>query len=326
MPVTLAAVLAMAVLGAPLAAPAQPAGKISRVGFVSVQPVSSSPEPRFQAFRQELRALGWVDGQNVVVEYRWGEGQEGRLRALASELVRFPVDVIVTTDLASTLAARSATGTIPIVGWFPVDPVKAGLVASLARPGGNVTGLTDVTSLSGKLLELLKETVPGLKRVAVLRNPAGPAAATHRKEVDEAARALGLELQVLDVRGPADWDGAFAAMVKGRSQALTMLLDAMFARDRRPIADRAVKHGLPTVYSRREFVEDGGLMSYGTDRTDVFRRQAGYVDRILRGTKAADLPVEQPTKFELVVNLKTARALGLTIPPAVLARAGEVIE
>jgi putative ABC transport system substrate-binding protein len=326
MPITLTVVLAIALLGAPLAAPAQPAGKISRVGFVSVQPASTAGESRFQAFGQELRALGWVEGQNVVVEYRWGEGQEGRLPALTAELVRLQVDVIVAADAASTLAARKATRTIPIVMWCPVDPVKAGLVASLARPGGNVTGLTDVTSLSGKLLELLKETVPGLKRVAVLRNPAGPGAATHRREVEEAARALELEIQLLDVRGPGDWSGAFATMAKGRSQALTMLLDAMFARDRKPIADLAVKNRLPTVYARREFVEAGGLMSYGTDRGGAYRRQAAYVDRILRGAKPADLPVEQPTKFELVVNLRTARALGLTIPPAVLARADEVIE
>jgi putative ABC transport system substrate-binding protein len=316
----------MAVLGAPFAATAQPAGKISRVGFVSVQPASTTGESRFQAFGHELRALGWVEGQNVVLEYRWGEGQEGRLPGLVAELVGLQVDVIVAADLASTLAARKATRTIPIVMWCPIDPVKAGLVASLARPGGNVTGLTDIPSLSGKLLELLKETVPGLRRVAVLRNPAGPGAATHRREVEQAARVLELELQILDVRGPGDWSGAFAAMVKGHSQALTMLLDAMFARDRTPIADLAVKNGLPTVYSRREFAVAGGLMAYGTDRGAGYRRQAGYVDRILRGTKPADQPVELPTKFELVVNLRTARALGLTIPPAVLARADEIIE
>jgi putative ABC transport system substrate-binding protein len=326
MAVTLPVVLAIAVLGAPLAATAQPAGKISRVGFVSVQPASTAGESRFQAFGQELRALGWVEGQNVALEYRWGEGREGRLPALAAELVGLQVDVIVAADLASTLAARKATRAIPIVMWCPVDPVKAGLVASLARPGGNVTGLTDVTSVSGKLLELLKETVPGVKRVAVLRNPAGPGAATHRREVEEAARVLELELQILDVRGPGDWSGAFAAMVKGHSQGLTMLLDAMFARDRKPIADLAIKNGLPTVYSRREFAVAGGLMSYGTDRGAGYRRQAGYVDRILRGAKPADLPVELPTKFELVVNLRTAKSLGLTIPPAVLARADEVIE
>ena len=315
-------------LAAPLAAEAQQTGKVYRIGYLSA---SSSTTGRtvIEAFRQGLRELGWVEGQNIVIDYRFAEGQYDRLPALAAELVRLKADVIVVSPTQPAVAAKNATGTIPIVMiGAGADPVGQGLVASLARPGGNVTGLSYGVGqeIFGKQLALLKEAVPKVRRVAVLWNPAVSAIVAAIGEVKVAARSLGMQLQVLEARGPNDFDGAFAAMVKERAGALLVLVDPMFSFHRTRLADLAVKSRLPAVYTNRQPVEAGGLMSYGPSFSDLWRRAAGYVDKILKGAKPADLPVEQPTKFELVINLKTAKALGLTIPPSLLVRADEVIQ
>jgi putative ABC transport system substrate-binding protein len=314
-------------LAAPLAAEAQQAGKVYRVGYLTAGSVTANPRV-LEAFRQGLRDLGWVEGQNIVIEYRSAEGRFDRLPDLAAELVRLKVDVIVAAPTPAALAAKNATGTVPIVGVSLTEPVGLGLIGSLARPGGNVTGVSYSvgTDIFGKDLELLKEVVPKVRRVAVLSNPDGPAQPLTISNIKGAARSLGLQLLLLEARAPGDFDGAFAAMARERVGALFVVTDPMFIPHRTRLTDLAAKNRLPSIFTQRADVEAGGLMSYGPNFADMYRRAATYVDKILRGAKPADLPVEQPTKFELVINLKTANALGLTIPRSVLARADEVIQ
>jgi putative ABC transport system substrate-binding protein len=316
-------------LVAPLAAEAQQAAKVARIGYLSTN-LATSPHLR-EAFRQGLRDLGYVEGRNLVIEYRDAEGKVERLPALAAELVALKVDVIVAAagnHLA--LAAKQATRTLPIVFAAASDPVAFGLVTSLARPGGNVTGTSVLSAeLVGKRLELLTQAVPGVSRVAILWLPGALGERTDKdmlKEADVVARALGVQLQVVEVRHPAEFDRAFSDMTRARAGALTVLPSNMFLREHRRLVDLAAKHRLPAVYTVKEYVDAGGLMAYGPNLADVVRRAATYVDKILKGAKPADLPVEQPTKFELVINLKTAKALGLTIPPSVLGRADQTIE
>jgi putative ABC transport system substrate-binding protein len=316
-------------LATPLAVEGQPAAKVARIGYVGL---NSGANPHLQeSFRQGLRGLGYVEGRNVVIEYRDAEGKPERLPALAAELVALKVDVIVTGGGTPTaLAAKEATKTIPIVFASAPDPVTDGLVTSLARPGGNVTGSSNLTpELVGKCLEQLKQAVPGISRVAVLWQPGVQGERTDKdmlKGADVAARALGVRLQLVEARGPADFDRAFSDMTRARAGALAVLGSAMFFSERRRLVDLAAKNRLPAVYTSRDIVDAGGLMSYGPNLADLFRRAATYVDKILKGAKPGDLPVEQPTKFELIINLKTAKALGLTIPPSVLGRADEVIQ
>jgi putative tryptophan/tyrosine transport system substrate-binding protein len=318
---------AAALLAAPLAAEAQPAGKVPRIGYLALNP-AANPHLH-EAFRQGLRDLGYVEGRNVVIEYREAEGKPERLPALAAELVALKVDVLVAQPTVAALAAKQATRTLPIV--FPVaEAVMSGLVTSLARPGGNITGLTVLApEMVAKGLELLKQAVPGVSRVAVLWHPGAfpeRMAKDMRKEVEVAARVLGVRLQFLATRGPDDFDRAFSEMIRARAGALTVLGGSMFVSERRRLVDLAAKNRLPAVYTSRESVDAGGLMAYGPSVPDLFRRAATYVDKILKGAKPGDLPVEQPTKFELVINLKTAKALGLTIPASLLQRADQVIE
>jgi len=316
-------------LAAPFAAEAQPAAKVPRLGFLAL---NSGANPHLgEAFRQGLRDLGYVEGRNVLIEYRDAEAKFERLPALAAELVALKVDVIVTGGgTPPALAAKQATKTIPIVFASAPDPVTDGLVTSLARPGGNVTGSSSVNpELVGKGLEQLKQTVPGVSRVAVLWHPGGVGERTGKdmlREADVAARALGMRLQVVEARSPADFDRAFSDMTRARAGALTVLPSAMFFSERKRLLDLAAKNRLPAVYLQREFVDAGGLMAYGPNLADNFRRAATYVDKILKGMKPAALPVEQPTKFELVINLKAAKALGLTIPQSMLGRADEIIQ
>jgi len=307
---------------------AQQAAKIARIGYLAGNLAAA---PRLEeALRQGLRDLGYVEGRNVVIEIRDAEGKPERLPALAAELVALKVDVIVAPNTPQALAAKQATRTLPIVFSFVADPVASGLVTSLARPGGNVTGLSSLSpELVGKRLELLTQAVPGVSRVAVLWQPGFQGERTDKdmlKGADVAARALGVRLQFVEAQGPADIDRAFSDMTRARAGALTVVGNTMFITERRRLVDLAAKNRLPAVYARREYVDAGGLMSYGSNIADLFRRTATYVDKILKGAKPADLPVEQPTKFELVINLKTAKALGLTIPPALLGRADEVIQ
>ena len=288
----------------------------------------SDRPPLLDAFRQRLRELGWVEGQNIVIDYRYAEGRVDRLPDLAAELVRLRVDLIVSEGTQGPAAAKNATETIPIVMINPRDPVGTGLITSLARPGGNVTGMSGGAGLDifAKQLALLKETVPEVRRVAILSNPDNAYHQLAIREVNVAARSLGVQLQLLEARGPNELDGAFAAMARERLGALLVLSDAIFSFHRTRIADLAARSRVPAAYSVRESVEAGGLMSYGASFADLYRRAATYVDKILKGAKPADLPVEQPTRFELVINLKTATALGLEVPPTLLARADEVIE
>jgi putative ABC transport system substrate-binding protein len=281
-----------------------------------------------EVFRQGLSELGWVEGLNVGIDYRSAEGQYDRLSSLAEELVRLNLDVIVASPTPAVQAAKKATETTPIVGIGFDNPVEHGLVASLARPGGNVTGLSYGVGpeLFGKDLEMLKEVVANIQRVGVLSNSAGPNHALMMGNINTAARSLGLDIMLQDVRGPDEFEGAFATMTKERVGALFVFGDPMLGAHSARLAELSVRHRLPTMYTNRPHVEAGGLMSYGPTFSDLWRRAAGYVDKILKGAKPADLPVEQPTKFELVINLNTARALGLTIPPSILARADEVIE
>jgi putative tryptophan/tyrosine transport system substrate-binding protein len=319
--------IAISLLAAPLAVEAQPAGKIPQIGFLVAASASDSAYARLiEAFRQGLRDLGYVEGRNIVVEYRYADGKYERLPALAAELVRLKVDVIVSHGTNAPLAAKKATSAIPIVMTSAGDPVGSGLVSSLARPGGNVTGLSlMIPELGGKRLQLLKEILPGLSRVAVLWNAANPYASLVVREMEATATTLGVQLQSLVVRGPDDFEGALAAATTGRAGALTAVEDPLTITKRRQIVDFAAKRRLPAIYGVKEFVDAGGLMSYGANFADLWRRSATYVDKILKGAKPADLPVQQPTKFEFVINLKTAKALGLTIPPSVLLRADEVI-
>ena len=315
-------------LAAPRAAGAQQAAKVPRIGWLSIASRTPEVSHLIEAFSLGLRELGYVEERNVAIEWRFADGKPERLPALAAELVALKVDIIVTPNPAGTQAAKEATTTVPIVMLQVADPVRSGFVASLARPGGNITGLSATAGpeMVGKRLDLLREVVPKVSRVAVLRNPTNPDAADLLTQLERAARALGLRLQVLDVRVPSELDSAFAAMTTDRAGALLLLADTMFFLHRARIASLAVKARLPTVSSARVETEAGYLMTYGLSGTYVFRRAAVYVDKILKGTKPADLPIEQPTKFELVINLKTAKALGLTIPPSLLARADQVIE
>ena len=315
-------------LAAPLAVEAQQAAKIARIGYLA--PNLAADPHLSEAFRQGLRDLGYVEGRNVVIEYRDAERKYERLPALAAELVALKVDVILAPNTVTALAAKQATKSIPIVFAGTTDPVASGLVTSLARPGGNVTGSSNLNSeLVGKCLELLKQAVPGVSRVAVLWQPGAVDEHTEKdrlKRAEVAARALGMRLHFVEARGPADFDRAFSDMTRARVGALTVLTSVMFLNERKRFVNLAAKSRLLAVYSAREFVNDGGLMAYGPDRADLYRRAATYVDSILKGTKPGDLPVEQPTKFELVINLKTAKLLGLTIPQALLQRADQVIE
>ena len=309
-------------------ATAQPAGKVPRVGYLT--PWSDSDPGRqrgLEAFRQGLRELGYVDGQNIVIESRSAEGKNDRLPALAADLVRSKVDIIVAASGAATRAVQQTTRTIPIVMSLVNDPVGSGLVASLARPGGNVTGLTIMApDLVAKRLELLKEVVPKVSRVALLRNPDNPADAAMLREMEAAARALGVRLQPLKTRNPQEIEDAFAAMIRERAGAVLFLSDALFYTQRRQIAELAAKGRLPSISGTSDYPDVGGLMAYGPNQPDLERRAATFVDRILKGAKPGDLPVEQPTKFDLVINLRTAKALGLTIPPSLLQRADRIID
>ena len=315
---------AFGIVLAPLAADAQQPAKVPRIGFLRAE---VPPESYIEAFRQGLREHGYVEGQNILIEYRWAEGNEERLRSLVGELIRLKVDLIVTSAPAATRAAKEATTTIPIVMVHVADPVAFGLVASLARPGGNVTGFALLfPELSGKRLEVLKDALPKLSRVAVLWNAANPFKVYDLKEVQAVASTLRVTLQTLPVRGPEDLDDAFQAAVKSGAGGLITLEDPFTGAHRTRIVDLALKHRLPAVYGTRVFVDAGGLMSYGPNPVDQSRRAATYVDKILKGAKPGDLPVQQPTRFELVINLKTAKALGLTIPQSLLFRADEVIQ
>jgi len=307
-------------------AEAQQARKVPRIGYLTATSLSSNVA-RIDAFRQGLRELGYVEGKNILIEWRSGEGKLERQGELAAELVRLKVDVIITSGPTITRAAKEATVTIPIVMAFDSDPIGNGFIASLARPGGNITGLSALApELSGKQLELLKEIVPKLSRVAVLGNSSEPANPKTLKEIELAAGAFGVQLQSLDVLGPNDIDTAFRAATKAHVDALVVLVSVVLTDHRTQIANLALKGRLPAIYYSRQFVEAGGLMSYAASFTDLSRRAATYVDKILKGTRPADLPVEQPTKFEFIINLKAAKQIGLTIPPAVLARADKVIK
>jgi putative ABC transport system substrate-binding protein len=320
--------LAGALLAAPLAAEAQQAaGNVYRVGYLSAGSQESN-EHLIQAFLRGLRERGWIEGQDLIVERRWAEGKNERLPALAAELVQRKVDVIVAAAEPAALAARYATSSVPIVILLVGDPVGSKLVASLARPEGNVTGMTFTPTLKilGKRLALLKEVVPHASRIAILSKPANPSHALELREVEAAARPLRLQLHRLEVRSPEEFDSVFAAMVRERPDGLLVLVDSMFGMHRTRLADLAAKHRLPTMHGVREFVEAGGLMAYGVNLVDYVQGAASYVDKILKGAKPADLPIGQPTKFELVINLKTAKALGLTLPPSLLQRADQVIE
>jgi putative ABC transport system substrate-binding protein len=306
-------------------AQAQQPAKIPRIGYLSGPPLSVIVA-RIEAFRQGLRDLGYVEGKNIIIEWRSADGKFDRLPELAADLVRFKVDVIVSPGPTDTRAAKNATNTIPIVMAQDSDPVGSGFVASLARPGGNITGLASLSpEMSGKQLELLKEIVPKLSRLAIIGNSTNPGDAQALRETVLAAGSFGVYLQYLDVLDPRAIESTFQAATKGRADALLVLGNPLLNAYRKQVVDLTVKHRLPATYTRPEFVEAGGLMTYGTSYTDLSRRAAMYVDKILRGAKPADLPVEQPRKFEFVINLKTAKQIGLTIPPNVLARADKVI-
>jgi putative tryptophan/tyrosine transport system substrate-binding protein len=315
-------------LAAPLAAGAQQAAQVYRLGLLGGSPPNSPGGRRaWDGFFQGMRELGYVEGQNILVEGRWYGERTDRLSVLAAELVRLNVDVIVAGAAPAPEAAQRATSTIPIVIANHNDPVGSGLVASLPRPGRNVTGLSTLSpELVGKRLQLLKEAIPAISRVAVLSNPTIPSQALELREAKVGAGALKVQLQLLEARAPNDFAGAFSAMTKERAGGVIILTSSMFYAERGRIAELAAKRRVPAIYGVKEFAEAGGLMAYGINVHESFRRAATYVDKILKGAKPADLPVEQATTFELVINLKTAKALGLTIPPSLLARADQVIE
>jgi ABC-type uncharacterized transport system substrate-binding protein len=304
-------------------AEAQQHAKVAKIGWLSARAASV---PGLEQFRQELSQLGYIEGKNIAFESRYADNKFDRLPVLADELVRLQVDVLLTPSTIEALAAKNATRTIPIVVVSAADPVAAGLVDSLARPGGNITGVTNISGvLAGKQLELLKETVPKLSRVSVLWDPQAPGSVQQWKESQMPARELGLQLHSMEVSGAKDFESAFKAATTARSTALAVTQSPPFLSNQKQIAELATKNRLPAMYNRGEWVDSGGLMSYGSNRTEPYRRVASMVDKIFKGTKPADLPVEQPTKFELVINLKTAKQIGLTIPPNVLARADKVI-
>ena len=318
--------VALWMLWAPFASDAQMAPRVPRVGMLMPLSTEAAAE-NLEVFRQGLRERGYVEGQNIAIEYRFSAGKDERLLDLAADLVRRPVDVMVTQGTPATLAAKKATLTIPIVMAAIIDPVGTGIVQSLGRPGGNVTGLTSGTAeLSGKSLQLLKELVPGVGRIAVLLNPTNPVMQLTLSETQAAGRALGVQLQPFRASDPKELESAFRAMTRERPGALLVLQDLALHVHRKRIVDLAAKIRIPAMYERRQWVEAGGLISYGVNFLDNYRRAAGYVDRILKGAKPAELPVEQPTKFEMVVNLKVAKTLGLTIPPSLLLQADQLIE
>jgi putative ABC transport system substrate-binding protein len=314
-------------LAAPLGARAQRAPEQRRIGYLSSNSVSMSHH-LVDAFRQGLREFGWTEEQNLRIDYRFADGELRRLPALAAELVALNVEIIVAAPSVAAVAAKNATRTIPIVMVNAGNPVELGLVTSLARPGGNITGLSYSAGLEivGKGLDLLKQALPNVRLVAVLWNPDNNASAIALKNVKGVAASQGLQLQFIEARAPNQFDAAFAAMRTARVEAVVVVADSMFIAHRARLADFAARGRLPTMHGVRENVEAGGLMSYGPDSITTYRRAAGFVNKILKGAKPADLPVEQPTKFELVINLKTAKALGLTIPPSLLLRADQVIE
>ena len=316
--------LGATVLAAPLVAVAQQSGRTYRIGWL--QPARLAPRWA-DGFREGLRDLGYVEGKNLIIEYRWGDGRFDRLPAWAGELARLNVDVIVSGNTTAVLALKQVTTTIPIVMLGLGDPMATGVVDSLARPGRNVTGVTQLSPiLSAKRLEVLKETVPTLSRAAVLSNSANPQVELTLKETEAAARALSVSILAVDVRHPGEFEGAFSAILGDRIEALILLPDSMHHAQRRRIIEFAARQRLPSISAWREFAEDGGLMVYGPDISDLYRRGARFVDKILKGAKPGDLPVEQPSKFEFLINLKAARGLGLTIPQSLLRRADQVIE
>jgi putative ABC transport system substrate-binding protein len=309
----------------PLAARAQQTGKVFRIGFLWDSP-AVFPDA-IEAFRQGLHGLGYDDGRNIVIEYRWADGDPKRMRELAEELVRLKVDVIIAPSSIYTGAAKQATAAIPIIFMSHADPLGSGHVASLARPGANITGLSlMMTETNVKGLELLKEAVPRLSRVAVIWDPNTPSHGPGMKAVNAAGPSLGLQIQSVPVRSAAEYEGAFSAIVKERSGAVLVLSTPLFIAGAKTLAVLSLAHKLPSLFGPKQHVEAGGLMSYSPDRADLWRRGAIYVDKILRGIDPADLPVQQPTKFELVINLKTAKAIGLPVSPSFLSRADEVIE
>jgi len=320
--------LAFALVSPPFAGHAAQAARIARIGFLSPgSPSDPGMQRRFGALRQGLRDLGYVQGRNLAVESRWAEGRYDRLPGLAAELVGLKVDVIVTHTPPAIQAAKQATATIPIVMAGVIDPLATGFVTSLAHPGGNITGLSVMApELVGKQLEILKEVAPQVAKVALLGNPDNTGTAPQLRLAQEAARALGVRLLPLEARGPNEIDNAFAAMAREQAGALIVLLDGMLIGERARIAELSARQRLPAMYGILDHAEAGGLIAYGPSVFDRFQRAASFVDKILKGTKPGDLPVEQPTKFELVVNLRAAKALGLTIPPSILARADRTIE
>jgi len=314
-----------AMLFAPcLSAEAQQQAKVPKIGWLANASERASESPNV---RQRLRVLGYVEGKNIAIEFRSSEGKLDRLPALADELVRLKVDVLITPGTSATLAAKNATRTIPIVFVGVTDPVPTGLVDSLAHPGGNITGITEISEvLAGKRLELLKDTIPKLSRVAVLWNPQDPSSAQQWKESQLPARELGLQLHSMEVSSADKYESAFKEATKTRSRALAVTLDGLANSNQKRMAELAARHRLPAIYARSDYVDNGGLMSYGADNAEPFRRAAYYVDRILKGAKPEDLPVEQPMRFELVINFQTVKALGLTIPPIVLMRVTRVVK
>ena len=318
--------VAVVLLALGVTAEAQQPTKIPRIGYVSPTGDPKAPGLGVEGFRQGLRDFGYIEGKNIVVEYRFTEGKGNRNSSLVAELVQLKVDVLVVPGPGGTRAAKEATKTIPIVIVSQEDPVAAGFIDSLARPGGNITGVARFTrELSGKRLELLTEVVPGMLRVGILGDANSASTSMGFKEYGAAARALKIPLQSIEVRGSNDFEGAFRTAAKGRANALIMIRNPVFTRHQKQLADLAIKNRLPSMHETSDFVEAGGLVSYSSNEVETFRRAAYFVDRILKGAKPADLPVEQPTKFEFVINLKTAKALNLTIPQSVLYRADKVI-
>ena len=312
---------------APLAARAQQAGRVFRIGYLSA-PTRESVEGILQAFLRALRNLGWIEGRNVVIEYRWAEGHLERLPGLAEDLVRRKVDLIVAPAASAALAARRATSVIPIVMIFPNDPVGEGLVASLRQPGGNVTGTTNIaiSDMLGKRLQILREAVPSVIRVAMVYDPTDQTSLPPQTSFEAVGRSLGIQLQYVEVRGLEDFDDAFATMARQRADAILVAGGTTFLLNRSRFNELALKHRLPTMFAVREGVEAGGLVSYGVNMSEFIGRSAAYVDKILKGAKSADLAIEQPTKFELIINMRTAKSLGLKIPQSMLARADAVIQ
>jgi putative ABC transport system substrate-binding protein len=309
----------------PLAAHAQHAGRVYRIGFLWHGPDEFLDA--IEAFRQGLRDYGYVEGRNIVVEYRWAEGKPERMREMAEELVRLKVDIIIAPSSIYTAVARQATTTIPIIFMSHADPLGTGHVTSLAQPGGNVTGLSlMMTETNVKGLELFKDAIPSLSRVGVVFDPATPSHRPGLKAVEAAGPLLGLRIQAVPVRSASEFEGAFAAMIRERCNGVLVLSTPLFIAGARPLAELAIKHKLPSLFGPRHHVEAGGLMSYSPNRADLWRRGAVFVDKVLKGAKPADLPVQQPTKFELVINLRSAKAIGLKIPEAFLLRADQVLE